>query len=42
MNIDIAMQGHGDGHHHDRAAERWQDVFAQGIGGEAPAPCSYF
>jgi hypothetical protein len=28
------MQGHGDGHHHDRAAERRQDVLAASTGGE--------
>ena len=34
------MQGHGDGHHHDRAAERRQDVLAASTGGEPPVATS--
>ena len=29
------MQGHGDGHHHDRVAERRQDVAIEGVGSES-------
>ena len=34
MLTDLAMQGHGDGYHHDRAPERRQNVLAEGTGGE--------